>query len=144
MLTPQEKDFIRYWEANRLRRKQVFRQFLIGIPVGLLFVIPIFINFSSGWYKRADMEAHSADFNPLVLLVALLLIVGFTAIFYQRHRWDQSEQHYRELKSRLEREEADAREDPPVLPPAPLPDLPPGHENDPAAARNNPSEPPPI
>jgi hypothetical protein len=100
MLTQRDKDFIRYWEANRLRRKKVVRQFLIGIPIGLLFVIPIVINFSSGWYRRADMEAHSADFNPVVLLVALLLIVGFTAIFYQRHRWDQYEQHYQELLAR--------------------------------------------
>ncbi|HEV2352987.1 MAG TPA: hypothetical protein VGR89_01985 [Puia sp.] len=97
---------MRYWEANRLRRKKTVTQFLIGIPVGLLFVIPIVINFSSGWYKRADMEANSADFNPAVLFVALLLILGFTAIFYQRHKWDQYEQHYRELLARQQRDEA--------------------------------------
>jgi hypothetical protein len=100
MLTQQEQDFIRYWETNRLSRKKVVRQFLIGIPVGLAFVIPIAINFSSGWYKRAQMEANSEDFNPMVLMVALLLIVGFTAIFYQRHKWDQYEQRYRELLAR--------------------------------------------
>jgi hypothetical protein len=102
MLTQQEQDFIRYWETNRLSRKKVVRQFLIGIPVGLLFVIPIVINFTSGWYKRAQMEANSEDFNPIVLMVALLLIVGFTAIFYQRHKWDQYEQRYRELLARKE------------------------------------------
>src|SRR5580704_14953114 len=102
MLTQQEKDFIRYWAANRLRRKKVVTQFLIGIPIGLSFVIPILINFVSGWYKRAQMEANSQDFNPIVLLVALLLIVAFTAIFYQRHQWDQYEQRYRELLSRID------------------------------------------
>jgi hypothetical protein len=132
MLTQREKDFIRYWEANRLRRKKVFRQFLIGIPIGLLFVIPIVINFSSGWYRRADMEAHSSDFNPVVLLVALLLIVGFTAIFYQRHQWDQYEQHYRELLAREQKEES-ARVDsttPPPGNPASTPDIPPGSPDD--------------
>jgi formate hydrogenlyase subunit 3/multisubunit Na+/H+ antiporter MnhD subunit len=104
MLTQQEKDFIRYWAANRLRRKKVVTQFLLGIPIGLAFVIPIVINFVSGWYKRAQMEANSQDFNPIVLLVALLLIVGFTAIFYQRHQWDQYEQRYRELLAREARE----------------------------------------
>ena len=104
MLTQQEKDFIRYWAANRLRRKKVVTQFLIGIPIGLAFVIPILINFVSGWYKRAQMEANSQDFNPIVLLVALLLIVGFTAIFYQRHQWDQYEQRYRELLAREDSE----------------------------------------
>ena len=108
MLTQRDKDFIRYWEANRVRRKKTGVQFLIGIPVGLLFVIPIVINFSSGWYKRADMERNSANFNPAVLLIALLLILGFTAIFYQRHKWDQYEQHYQELLARQEREAGSA------------------------------------
>ncbi|HEV2478308.1 MAG TPA: hypothetical protein VGS79_01540, partial [Puia sp.] len=44
------------------------------------------------------------DFNPGVLLVALLLIVGFTAIFWQRHRWDQFEQRYRELLVKRDRQ----------------------------------------
>ncbi len=108
MLTQREKDFIHYWETNRLRRRKVFRQFLIGIPIGLLFVIPIVINFASGWYRRADMEANSTDFNPMVLFIALLLIVGFTAIFYQRHKWDQYEQRYQELKARLQNEQSAA------------------------------------
>jgi hypothetical protein len=116
MLTQREKDFIRYWEANRLRRKKVVRQFLIGIPMGLVIVIPIVINFSSGWYRRADMEANSPDFNPIVLFLALALIVGFTAIFYQRHQWDQYEQRYRELRTRLEKEEAAPTVQPPPPP----------------------------
>jgi hypothetical protein len=108
MLTQQEKDFLRYWENNRLRRKKTMRQFLVGIPIGLLFVIPIVINFTSGWYKRAQMEANNQDFNPVVLLVALLVIVVFTAIFYQRHQWDQYEQRYRELLAREKRDIAGA------------------------------------
>lgn len=109
MLSQQDKDFIHYWETNRLRRKKTFIQFLIGIPIGLLFVIPIVINFSSGWDKRADMEANNANFSPAVLFVALLLILGFTAIFYQRHKWDRYEQHYRELLFRQRREEDGAK-----------------------------------
>jgi len=132
MLSQREKDFIHYWEANRLRRKKVVRQFLVGIPIGLLFVIPIVINFSSGWYRRADMEAHSTDFNPMVLLVALLLIVGFTAIFYQRHQWDQYEQHYRELLARRLKEESTTAgaTTPPAPEPAPISNISPGSSTD--------------
>jgi hypothetical protein len=108
MLTKEENDFIRYWEENRLRRKKAVRQFLLGIPAGLLIVIPIVLSLVSGWYKRANMEANSEDFNPGVLLVALLLIVGFTAIFWQRHQWDQYEQRYRELLARRGRGDASA------------------------------------
>jgi sterol desaturase/sphingolipid hydroxylase (fatty acid hydroxylase superfamily) len=105
MLTQQEKDFIGYWERNRDRQKKKVRQFLVGIPVGLLFAIPIFINFASGWYKRAAMVANTGDFNPLVLLLALLLIVVFIAIFYQQYKWEQHEQQYRELLARQSRED---------------------------------------
>jgi len=111
MLTKEEEAFLRYWEANRSRQKKLFRQFLVGIPIGLLFVIPIVINFSSGWYKRADMEANSPDFNPIVLLIALLLIVGFTAIFWQRHKWDQHEQRYRELLIKQSTENEEKKEE---------------------------------
>lgn len=105
MLTQEEKDFIHYWEHNRSRQKKIFRQFLIGIPVGLLFVVPIAINFTSGWYRRASMEANTRDFNPLVLVIALLCIVAFTAIFYRQHKWDQYEQRYQELLTRQSKEE---------------------------------------
>jgi hypothetical protein len=110
MLTQEEKAFLRYWEQNRSRQKKIFRQLLVGIPVGLLFVIPIVINFTSGWYKRAAMEAGSQDFNPMVLLIAMLLIVGFIAIFHRQHRWDRYEQRYRELLDRQSKEVENAPE----------------------------------
>jgi hypothetical protein len=97
MLTQEETDFIDYWERNRDRRKRVFYQFLVGIPIGLLFAVPIAINFTSGWNKRASMLVNSGG---LTLLLALVLIVGFTAIFSQRHKWDQLDQRYRELIAR--------------------------------------------
>jgi hypothetical protein len=136
MLTQQEKDFIRYWESNRLRRKKIVRQFLVGIPIGLLFVIPITINFASGWDKRAQMEANNQEFNPIVLLIALLLIVGFTAIFYQRHQWDQYEQRYRELLSRKVPSSPLTSPDPPATsdPLDASPDPAPGASPDPAPA----------
>jgi len=103
MLTPQEEAFIRYWEENRSRRKKVFRQFLVGIPVGLGFVIPILIMVFSGWDKQvADPSGDKS--LMMVLMIALLLIVGFTAIFYQKYQWDQYEQRYRELLSKREEE----------------------------------------
>ena len=100
MLSKEEDKFIIYWEKNRLRRKKTMRQFLLGIPAGLLIVVPIIINFGSGWYRRANMEANSDGSSPVVLFIALLLIVGFTAIFWQKHQWDQFEQRYRELLAR--------------------------------------------
>ncbi len=113
MLTPQEEAFIRYWEENRSRQKKIFRQFLVGIPVGLAFVVPILINIISGWDNKVDRlydDPNNSTGSPygdksllMVLMVAMLLIIGFTAIFYRRYKWDQYEQRYRELLARRER-----------------------------------------
>ncbi len=101
MLSDHEERFIAYWEKNRDKQKRTMKQWLVGLPLGLLFGIPIFINVFSGWYKRADMivntQASAARFNPFVLLVSLLLIISFIAIFSKRHKWEMNEQKYREL-----------------------------------------------
>jgi len=107
MLTEEEENFIKYWRENREKQKKTFRQFLLGIPLALLFVIPISLNFFSGWYKRAKMMSSTSDFNPGVLLLALLLIVGFIAIFSRKFKWDQFEQRYIELQAKKERQGKD-------------------------------------
>jgi hypothetical protein len=105
MLSVEEEAFIEYWKANREKQKRTFRQFLLGIPLALLFVIPIVINFFSGWYKRAAMMANTSDFNPGVLLLALVIIVVFIAIFSRKFRWEQNEQRYIELLARKHKQE---------------------------------------
>jgi membrane protein implicated in regulation of membrane protease activity len=105
MLSVEEEAFIEYWKANREKQKRTFRQFLLGIPLALLFVIPIVINFFFGWYKRAAMMANTSDFNPGVLLLALIIIVVFIAIFSRKFRWEQNEQRYIELLARKQKQE---------------------------------------
>ena len=101
MLTEQENDFIKYWEANRLRKKKVLKQLYVGLPLAVVLVIAIFVNFFSGWYKRADMQLHTEDSSLiLVLLAAALLIVVFIVVFSARHRWDMNEQRFNELLAR--------------------------------------------
>jgi H+/gluconate symporter-like permease len=104
MLTEEEEAFIIYWKANREKQKRSFRQFLLGIPLALLFVIPIWLNFFSGWYKRASMIRSTSEFSPGVLLLALILIVVFIAVFSRKFRWDQYEQRYIELLSKKEKQ----------------------------------------
>jgi membrane protein YdbS with pleckstrin-like domain len=97
MLTQQEKDFIDYWERNRDRQKKLIRQFLVGIPVGLLFAVPIIICFASGWFHRAMMVITA---EGGAILLALVVIVVFIAIFSQQSKWDQLNQRYLELIAR--------------------------------------------
>lgn len=109
MLNEQERLFVEYWEANRLKEKKVMKQLLIGLPIGALFGVPIILMLISGrfWYKRADMEATS-NLNPFVLIIAVVIIIVFVAIFYKRHQWDMREQQYLELKARQQKEQTNA------------------------------------
>jgi hypothetical protein len=104
MLDEREKLFVEYWEVNRLKEKSIIYQVLTGLPVGLLFALPIiFLLFSSRyWYKRADMEAN-AELSPVVLIIAVFMIAVFVAVLYKRHIWERKEQQYLELKAKEKR-----------------------------------------
>jgi hypothetical protein len=95
-LTTEETRFVEWWEGERDRQRRKVFQLWIGLPLGLLFSLPIVLNFLAGrfWYRRADAVGVS-QFNPLVLLVAVVLIAGFTGFFYRRFRWEENEQRYR-------------------------------------------------
>ena len=105
-LTEKELAFLTYWENHRLKEKKILNQLLVGLPLGVLFGMPILINFLLGWYKRAAMVANT-QLNPIVLITAIVLIIVFIAIFSRRHKWEMKEQYYRELKAR-ERGSADS------------------------------------
>ncbi|MBM3444589.1 MAG: hypothetical protein FJX83_06325 [Bacteroidetes bacterium] len=96
-----ELKFMAYWEENRERQGQLSYQLLFGLPYGLLFSLPIVANFLLGrfWYKRADAVGLS-QFNPLVLVLAVLLISVFVAYVNRKFRWERYEQKYLELRAR--------------------------------------------
>ena len=103
MLTKEETGFIGYWENNRLRKKKIWRQLAIGLPLGVVLVMAISVNLFSGWYRRADMQLRNEQPSlVLVLLAAALLMVVFFVVFSARHNWDRNEQRYRELLARRE------------------------------------------
>jgi len=102
MLTEKEEAFLQYWEANRDRQKKLMYQLLVGLPVGLLLGALILTNFYSGWYKRAEMMTNSKS-NPLVLVLAIIGIAVFMAIFSKKFQWDQQQQKYLELMSKKEK-----------------------------------------
>ncbi|MBS1748323.1 MAG: hypothetical protein JST63_00295 [Bacteroidetes bacterium] len=101
MLTDEERAFLDYWKQNRTKELKTWRQLLIGLPLGLIFSLPILINLFSGWYTRANMVARTQS-SPTVLIVAILAIACFYAIFNKKIRWDRNEQRYKELMDRDE------------------------------------------
>lgn len=100
----EDEKFIEWWKKNRDREKKLLRQLFIGLPLGLLISGGIIFSLDLGWYKRANMVA-SAELNPYVLLLAIIGIIVFTAIFYKKFQWEMHEQHYRELISKKDKME---------------------------------------
>lgn len=103
MLTEEEEKFLSYWEKNREREKSPLRHLALGLPLGLLISVGILLNFVSGWYTRATMAANS-DSTPLVLIIAVILITIFCAIFFKRHSWEMNEQRFLELNYKKKKE----------------------------------------
>ena len=100
-ISEEERNFLVYWEQQRLKDKRLTNQLMFGLPIGILFSIPILINFFMGkfWYKRADAVGVS-QFSPTVLVIAVLLITVFVALLNRRFRWERLEQQYLELKAK--------------------------------------------
>lgn len=97
-MNQEEQDFVRYWAANRDRKKSWVRQLYVGLPISLALVIGIFANLFSGWYGRAQMVLFREQGSMiLILVIAAVGIISFLAVFSARHRWDLQEQRYREL-----------------------------------------------
>lgn len=105
-LSEAEEQYIAYWEKNRLKEKRTLNQFLIGLPLGILFASPILLNLFSGWHKLAGIYKHMG-FNPVLILIAALAIIAFVAIFSRRHKWEMKEQQYREFLAKREKLKAD-------------------------------------
>ena len=106
MLSEDQKRFIEYWKNNREREKKTFRQFAAGLPVGCVLAAAILVSIFSGWDKRVDASLNST-LNPWVLMVALMAIVVFVAVFHKKHQWDQNEEQYRTLVRKKEKGERD-------------------------------------
>lgn len=100
MVSEEEKAFVKYWEENRNREKRFFYQLLIGLPLGLIFTLPILINYLAGWDKRATMVGN-AQLNPGLLITAVIIIAVFFAVFSKRHRWEMQEQRYLEIREKM-------------------------------------------
>ena len=102
--TDDELKFMAYWEQNRLKEKRLITQLTYGLPIGVIFAVPILVNFLLGrfWYKRADAVGLS-QFSPTVLILAVALISIFVAVLNRKFRWEKLENQYLSLKNRANR-----------------------------------------
>ena len=96
MITEQEKLFLNYWEENREKEKRSLYKLALGLPVGLVFALPILLSVVfHDWYKRMIFISGS---QLTVILIAVLGIAVFFALFKIKFKWEENDQRYKELK----------------------------------------------
>lgn len=101
-MSSEDLAFLEYWEKNRLREKNTFNQLAVGLPLGLVFGLPIMLSFLlRGWYKRMPYISGS---QLTVVIMALLGIAVFYAIFRMKFKWEINEQRYSELLALKDKE----------------------------------------
>ncbi len=96
MITDQEKLFIDYWAKNRDKQKRSFSQLAVGLPAGLVFAFPILVSvLFHDWYKRMSFISNS---QITIIMIGILGIIVFIALFRMKFKWEANEQLYKELK----------------------------------------------
>ncbi|MGH2649305.1 MAG: hypothetical protein ACRDE8_17125 [Ginsengibacter sp.] len=96
MLTEDEKLFIKYWENNREKKKHFLSMLAGGLPMGLIFALPVLVAvIFHDWYKSM---IYISDSQLIVIIIGVLAVAVFYAVFKMKFKWEQNEQLYKELK----------------------------------------------
>jgi mannose/fructose/N-acetylgalactosamine-specific phosphotransferase system component IIC len=119
MLSEKDKAFIKRWENVRLTESTFKHKILSGMPMAMLFAVPVALFFVivkiffPSWFATAThrktevvvpglTEQHmsiSAG-NIITAFIAVLIVVLFFAYFRMHYKWENNEQLYQELKSK--------------------------------------------
>lgn len=103
MLSEKDKEFIIYWEKERERQNSIRAKLIAGMPMAILFAVPVLIFISSvylffpEWYTRVS---NSMAGSMPVIVIALLVCALFFSYFRMQYKWEMNEQHYLELKQK--------------------------------------------
>ena len=104
MLTKEEKLFLEYWEKNRDKEKHFTRQLAGGLPIGLVFALPVLVAvIFHNWYKSM---IYISGAQVILISIGVLGIAVFFAIFRMKFKWENNEQLYKELKFKAKKDDA--------------------------------------
>lgn len=109
MLLPEEENFLTYWEANRAAFSEPLSKLVRGLPMAIVFGMPILIFiavvyfFLPDWYTKIS-KATAQTF--VVISIAVLIAIIFYAFVRMHFKWEQNEQLYLELKQKQKKTQA--------------------------------------
>jgi len=103
MLTEKQKNFLIHWENVRLKESTVRRKIFGGLPMAMLFGLPIILFvvviylFFPDWYMKIS-NTTSGSF--IVIVIAVFIAILFFSYFRMHFKWEMNEQLYTELKQK--------------------------------------------
>lgn len=103
MLSAKDKEFIAYWEKERERHNSVPARLIAGLPMAILFCIPILLLitavylFLPEWYTKVSNSMAGA---MTTIVIALIICILFFSYFRVQYKWEMNEQLYKELKQK--------------------------------------------
>lgn len=103
MLSEKDKKFMRFWEEQRERQSNFFAKLTGGIPMAIIFCVPILLFVSSvyfflpEWYTKVS---NSMSGSLVTIVIAVFICVLFFSYFRMQFKWEMNEQLYRELKQK--------------------------------------------
>ncbi len=94
-LTAEEKEFIHFWESEGNKQKKWTYMLKKNLPKGLIFSIPIALFFFIMGPKRRAIVTHA---ELVIIMICIVLIALFYAVFKGYVQADRMESHYQILK----------------------------------------------
>lgn len=104
MITEKEYEFLRYWEKNRESESTFINKLLGGLPMAMIFTLPIILLvvvvwlFFPDWYMKISVTSPGTF---LTVVIAMFIIMIFYSVFRMHYKWETNEQLYKELKSKI-------------------------------------------
>lgn len=103
MLSDKEKQFIIYWEREREKRNSVLGKLLNGLPMAILFSLPVVLFLFAVYIFFPDWYTKISDTSPgsfIAIIMAVFICILFFSYFRMHYKWEMNEQHYQELKNK--------------------------------------------
>lgn len=95
LLTEEEKKFVSFWEKERDRRKKWTYLLTHNLRMGIIFGAPIAIFFMLEAPRHRSLITHT---DLVLIMICIVLIACFYALFRGYSKWDASDSHYQILK----------------------------------------------
>lgn len=108
MLTDKDKAFLAHWEQVRLQEAGFMRKLLSGLPMALIFALPVLLLILVVKMYLPDYETRISKVPAstyIVVVLAVLVITLFYAYFRMHHRWEENEELYKMLKHKQKQTE---------------------------------------